>query len=180
VPPLPEICGNCVDDDGDGLTDFEDPACCEGPTGSLTVKPLLRILAKEDGRFYFQLGGLLDVETPETLSGEVAIQLSQPDIGTLLCARLPASAFGHRQKSHRFNDRKGLIASAQGIRRAMLAPLPGGGTRVRARGKLVTFQGDPHSGAAHLAVGFNTPEGPRCAADDIELRGPSDRRLRSP
>src|SRR5439155_17016837 len=23
-----EICGNCIDDDGNGLTDFEDPACC--------------------------------------------------------------------------------------------------------------------------------------------------------
>jgi hypothetical protein len=27
APPV-EICGNCVDDDGNGLTDFEDPACC--------------------------------------------------------------------------------------------------------------------------------------------------------
>src|SRR5262249_31949779 len=28
APPPKEICGNCVDDDGDGLTDFEDAACC--------------------------------------------------------------------------------------------------------------------------------------------------------
>src|SRR5439155_1472575 len=28
VPPPREICGNCIDDDGNGLTDFEDPACC--------------------------------------------------------------------------------------------------------------------------------------------------------
>jgi Right handed beta helix region len=30
----PEICGNCLDDDGNGLIDFEDPACCS------TVQPL--------------------------------------------------------------------------------------------------------------------------------------------
>jgi hypothetical protein len=174
------VCGNCLDDDGDGLTDFADPACCTGATGTLTVKPLLRILAKEDGRFYFQLGGLTDLETPETLLGDVAVQLSQPDLGTILCARLPADAFGHRKKSHRFNDRKALIASAQGIRRAMLAPLPGGGTRVRARGKLVTFRAPAHLGPATVAVGFTGENGPQCAAGDLVLRGPQNGRLRAP
>src|SRR5262249_19009613 len=34
-----EICGNCIDDDGDGLTDFEDPDCCAGATqAALTIK----------------------------------------------------------------------------------------------------------------------------------------------
>jgi hypothetical protein len=28
LPPLQEECGNCIDDDGDGLTDYESPACC--------------------------------------------------------------------------------------------------------------------------------------------------------
>src|SRR5206468_2515930 len=28
VPPPRDICGNCIDDDRNGLTDFEDPACC--------------------------------------------------------------------------------------------------------------------------------------------------------
>src|SRR2546422_3168126 len=27
---LREICANCIDDDSNGLTDFEDPACCAG------------------------------------------------------------------------------------------------------------------------------------------------------
>jgi hypothetical protein len=144
------------------------------------VRPLLRILAKEGGRFYFQLSGLTNLEAPETLLDDVAVQLSQPDLGTILCARLPADAFGRRKKSHRFDDRKGLIGSARGIRRAMLAPLPGGGTRVRARGKLVTLQSPAHAGAATVAVGFTGPDGPRCAAGDVTLRGPHDARLRAP
>jgi hypothetical protein len=122
----------------------------------------------------------MDLETPETLLGDVAVQLSQPDLGTILCARLPVEAFGRRKKSHRFNDRKGLLGSAQGIRRAMLAPLPGGGSRVRARGKLVTFRSPAHVGGATVAVGFTGPDGPQCAAGDVVLRGPQNGRLRAP
>jgi hypothetical protein len=32
--PIPEVCGNCIDDDGDGLIDYEDASCCES-TGRL-------------------------------------------------------------------------------------------------------------------------------------------------
>src|SRR5207244_1377747 len=32
-----ETCGNCIDDDGNGLTDFEDPAC-SGQAGTLTLE----------------------------------------------------------------------------------------------------------------------------------------------
>ena len=178
--PVPEICGNCIDDDGNGLTDLDDPACCGGSLGTLTVKPLLRIIAKDGGRSYFQLGGVTNLTTPATLSGDVAVQMSQPAAGTILCARVPAAAFGHRQKSFRFDDRKGLVSSAKGIRRAMLAPLPGGGTRVRARGKLVTFETPAHAGTARVAIGFTGPDGPRCATGDVTLRGPRDARLRAP
>src|SRR5439155_441253 len=34
-----EICGNCIDDDNNGLTDFEDPACClQSGTFTMTLK----------------------------------------------------------------------------------------------------------------------------------------------
>ena len=33
------------------------------------MKPLFRLLAKEDGRFYFQLGGLIDVDHPHHVPG---------------------------------------------------------------------------------------------------------------
>ena len=48
-------CGNCLDDDGDGLTDFEDPNCCSesGPALSLQrglmkpAKAMSQLLLKE-------------------------------------------------------------------------------------------------------------------------------------
>src|SRR5262249_14625442 len=33
----PEICGNCIDDDHDGLVDLEDPACC-GNAGTMQIE----------------------------------------------------------------------------------------------------------------------------------------------
>src|SRR5207249_4974771 len=35
--PLVEICGDCIDNDGNGLTDFEDPACCSGQVQRFTM-----------------------------------------------------------------------------------------------------------------------------------------------
>jgi len=36
----PEVCDNCVDDDGDGWTDYGDPACC-AQTAAMQVKKVL-------------------------------------------------------------------------------------------------------------------------------------------
>lgn len=54
----PEICGNCVDDDQDGLVDAEDPACCTLQTLSVTrvrfqsAKSTLQVKARlADGAF---------------------------------------------------------------------------------------------------------------------------------
>jgi hypothetical protein len=179
VPSGNEICGNCLDDDGDGLTDVEDPQCC-GNTGALLLTPLLRIRDRGDGKFYFQLGARTDLATPDGLFGDVAVQFSQPS-GDVLCARLPASAFRHRKSTFRFDDRNGTITSAKGIRRAMLSELPdGAGTRVRGRGRFVTFESSPQAGPGTVAVGFTGPDGPRCAVGGVVLREPHAGRFRAP
>src|SRR5207249_710401 len=36
-----EVCGNCADDDGNGLTDDEDPACCANPAAMQVKKVLI-------------------------------------------------------------------------------------------------------------------------------------------
>ena len=38
VPGTREICDNCIDDNGNGLVDFEDPECCQAPAG-MVLKP---------------------------------------------------------------------------------------------------------------------------------------------
>jgi hypothetical protein len=46
APRAHEVCGNCVDDDADGRTDFEDAACCPHPAtlegSTLIVAPAAR------------------------------------------------------------------------------------------------------------------------------------------
>src|SRR5947208_2963251 len=95
----PEICGNCIDDDGNGLTDFEDPACClesstftmklkEGrlhPHGATTRLALRTVLARS---------GL----AVNPLDDDVVLQI-RPEGGTdVFCARIPAADFTKRRR----------------------------------------------------------------------------------
>src|SRR5207247_918898 len=90
----PEICGNCIDDDNNGLTDFEDPACClqsstftmklkEGrlhPHGATTRLALRTVLARS---------GL----AVNPLDHHVLLQ-TRPEGGTdVFCAPMPAADF---------------------------------------------------------------------------------------
>src|SRR5207253_4389154 len=51
-----EMCGNCIDDDGNGLTDFEDPAC-SGQAGTLTLEEgLLRQIGRASWRESEEVG----------------------------------------------------------------------------------------------------------------------------
>src|SRR5207249_5261732 len=114
----PEICGNCIADDGNGLTDFEDPACCaqvqkfEMSLSKGRIKPrattsklLLKSLLARAG---------LSAVNP--LQEDVFLQI-RPSGGTsdLLCAQMPASHFMRRHGAFRFWDRKNLVSSAKGI-----------------------------------------------------------------
>src|SRR6059058_4551346 len=54
-----EDCGNCVDDDGDGRTDYEDPACC-AQTAAMQVKKVLIVPGA---------GGRDDLSPPAAVSG---------------------------------------------------------------------------------------------------------------
>src|SRR5262249_47362494 len=42
-----EICGNCTDDDHDGLTDLEDPACCSN-AGTMQIEQRVSSLPEPD------------------------------------------------------------------------------------------------------------------------------------
>src|SRR5262249_50766266 len=54
-----EICGNCVDDDGNGLTDLEDPACC-GTNAALSLKNGILRATKRRGTTVTLRGTLAD------------------------------------------------------------------------------------------------------------------------
>src|SRR5947199_263830 len=83
------VAGNCNDDDGNGLTDFEDPACA-GQTGTLTL---------ENGRLRpsgnatrMDLHALLAGVTMNADADDVTLQI-RPENGTdVFCARIPAAS----------------------------------------------------------------------------------------
>jgi len=151
-----EICGNCIDDNGNGLTDFEDPACCSGvaefemslkkgrikPRGTVSKLLLKSLLARS---------GLSSVNP---LQQDVFLQIRQSG-GTsdLLCAEMPASHFMRRHGAFRFWDRKNLVSSAKGIQDMTVTVTKSGSVKFRTHGKRVQLT-DVKQGSLEVTVGF--------------------------
>src|SRR5437667_426854 len=152
----PEICGNCIDDDGNGLTDFEDPACClesstftmklkEGrlhPHGATTRLALRTVLARS---------GL----AVNPLDDDVVLQI-RPEGGTdVFCARIPAADFTKRRRTFKFGDPKHSVASARGLDGMKIKLMPDGTIRLRTRGKRAQMI-SPNPGRLQVTVGFRS------------------------
>ena len=175
MPPPSEICGNCIDDDGNGLTDFEDPACCtqsqafamtvthgllrpRGPTTRLKLKSLL---AK---------AGLADVNP---LKQDVFVQIRPADGTDVLCAEAPADKFMKMHGAFKFWDRQHRVASAKGISDIKVQVRRDGSVRFGAVGKRVEF-GTPQGGTLQVTIGFRDPAtaeaGNRCSTQTKAFR----------
>jgi len=156
---VPEICGNCLDDDRDGLTDFEDPACCadrqlfpmtigtgrirpHGPRSLLRLKSLLAV------------EGLSDVNP---LRQDVFLQIRVVGGGELFCARVPASRFvAKRPGVFRFRDPHHSVGSARGIDRLAMKIAKNGVVRFRASAQDAAFT-SPRSSQLSVTVSFRNP-----------------------
>ncbi len=151
-----EICGNCIDDDGNGLTDFEDPACClqsdtfamtlKGgrlrPHGSATRLALRSVLARS---------GL--VVNP--LAEDVFLQI-RPEGGTdVFCARIPAANFTKHHRAFEFADRKHSVASAGRLDGMKIKVMRDGSVRLRTHGKRAQMI-HPSAGRLQVTVGFHS------------------------
>ncbi len=122
VPTGPEVCGDCIDNDCNGLTDFEDPACC-APQQLMTVSKA-RIRPKKSGSTLL-LRSSLGASCSEVISGPlmdqsdlVQLQVRSED-QELLCARIPADKFmklGKQQTA--FWDLKQRCVCAERVRDA--------------------------------------------------------------
>jgi len=175
VPPPREICGNCIDDDGNGLTDFEDPACCMQsqaftmtvtrgllrPRGATTRLKLKSLLAKV---------GLADVNP---LKQDVFVQI-RPAGGTdVLCAKAPTDKFMKMHGAFKFWDRHHRVASAKGISDIRVKVRRDGSVRFSAVGKRVKFS-TPQAGTLQVTVGFRDPAtaeaGNRCSTQTQAFR----------
>jgi hypothetical protein len=117
--PPQEVCGNCFDDDADGLTDFEDPSCC-ATTFDATVT--CSSLAPAGSATRMKLRSVLDVP-PDVVAADITdvfVQLRLPDGPELLCARVPAGEFVPVSKGFDFRDPNGAVVTAEGIDRIVV------------------------------------------------------------
>jgi hypothetical protein len=154
VPP--EICGNCLDDDGNGDTDFEDAACCpEGrafrmgisrarlrPRGAVSMLRLRTTLA-ESG-----------LSTVNPRKQDVFVQIRPPGGADVFCAQLPADKFMKIRRGFSFWDKKHVVTSAKGINDAKVMIRRNGTVRFRALGRRAQLR-TPASGPLQLTVGFH-------------------------
>jgi hypothetical protein len=128
VAPARESCGNCADDDGDGLVDFEDPDCCPRPLGLDGA-----VIALDAPRFTVsaRMPAAGAAETTP-LVDDVTIQLRSGH-SELLCARLGHQYWVATGRTFRFRMRGGRRANAAPD--ALLRVLPDGTVAVRATGQ---------------------------------------------
>ena len=162
MPPsgeLTEICGNCIDDDGNGLTDFEDPACC--PTGRTFTMLVRKLLLKPRGGARTRLrlkttlaeAGLADVDP---LTEDVYLQIRRTGMLDALCAKVPALKFMHMHRAFKFWDMHHRVASAKGIEDMTIVVRKDGSVRLRTQGRRVRMDA-PGPGELQITVGFQNP-----------------------
>lgn len=154
-----EICGNCIDDDGDGLTDFEDPDCCIPAHSYTTARSNVRIVPGA-GTSRLRLRSLLaraGLASVDPTKQGVVLQIRAQDARTdLFCAPVPPERFVAKRRRFRFRDPELTVESARGISAMVVRIANDGSVRLAARGKQVKLT-SPKAGPLQLTVGFRSP-----------------------
>jgi hypothetical protein len=151
-----EICGNCQDDDGNGLVDFEDPACCGGVAPMAVELQKASIKPRGSESSVSLKARLPGVEGLDPAAQDVFVQLAT-ETETLLCAELPSGDFRVGRRKFKFSDRKGAVPGALGIRKLTLSEKKKDATgRLKLSGKNVAFE-TPPAGPFRVTLGFRDP-----------------------
>ncbi|HWP65291.1 MAG TPA: hypothetical protein VNO26_05200 [Candidatus Limnocylindria bacterium] len=138
VPPV-EQCGNCRDDDGDGLTDYEDADCCAAPPGTLTVERLTLLPIGAVTRVQLAAVGLPAVPTLVPSTQTLVLQLAADDAEPFVCAEVHALHFRSKPDRATFVDRTSGVPGARGLTSIGLRRLGTGALRLTARGARARF-----------------------------------------
>ena len=169
-----EACNNCVDDDGDGRTDYEDPACCT-QTAAMQVKKLL-IVPGPAGAMKGHLSlaailaqaGFVDVDPTRD---DVTVQFRNQN-GELLCANISHQRWkrGKRRGPFIFGDSTGALA--QGLRKMQIKAEKSGSVRFTAAGKKMDL--DRY---ARPELTATVRVGDRCSTATIALRSRKNKKF---
>jgi uncharacterized repeat protein (TIGR01451 family) len=147
-----EVCGDCEDNDGDGLVDYEDPDCCE-QVDPLTLGRMAmrtRPRASDDA---LRLRSRALAASPAALDpvrGGVTLQVSD-GAGRLYCHDLAmvTSRRARKRGVFRFTDRKGT--RADGLQRVRLKIRKDGTVVFRAAGKKLDLR-TPADGGVQVTL----------------------------
>ena len=101
----PEVCGNCTDDDGDGMVDYEDSDCCSAPA-SMTIKAFKFKVSKTGKPSPLTIGISVPMAGIDPTSSDVELQLSNGN-GEAFCALLTHGGWSKKKKSFKFSDKTG-------------------------------------------------------------------------
>jgi hypothetical protein len=131
-----EICGDCIDNDGDGLVDFDDPDCCD-TTMPLDLKRLaIKTPANPAAGMRLKIRGGFAPQVPagfDPMTANTTVMITDAS-GVVFCRTMPAAAWQHpNSKVFRFRDKTGTIAG--GINRSRFKMLKSGPIKFRTNGK---------------------------------------------
>lgn len=158
-----EICGNCLDDDGNGLTDFEDPACV-GQGQAYGMQRVRTKLKPRGAKTRFQIqsrlanSGLGQLINPRRNGQDVYVQIRATNATTdLLCAKIPSKKFMTMSRCFMFWDRRGKVKEAQGLQDMTICRRKGGRVTLRTHGPRVSFQTPGKPTPLNVTVAFFNP-----------------------
>jgi hypothetical protein len=156
VPPGVEICGNCTDDDGNELVDFEDPACCADAQALTLKKASLRPTAAQTKLTLKGSLGRVSLGKFPPVTQDLFLQLRGEAGAEVLCAHIPAGRFTGKKKTIKFRDKSGAVTSAKGLTVVKLGLRKDGSVLIATRGKQVAFP-TPSAGRLRVTLGFRDP-----------------------
>lgn len=165
LPPVAELCGNCVDDDGNGRVDYDDAACCAA-SGTMQLKKAQLRGGASGGKLsltaFLAGGGLPDVDAT---AADLYVRLATGDGTALFCGRIPASAFVRKKKVVRFVDKRGAVGDAAGLSKATVKRLKDQRLQVALLGKRARLAATT-AGPLQVTLAFDDAGGApgRCAA----------------
>ncbi len=162
TPPPSEACGDCQDNDGDGLIDLDDPDCCP-VTMPLTLQ---RVKLAPDAKRGDKLV-LVSSYTPapgfDPLAQDTSLQIMDHD-GQIFCADIASDHWMPMGKrAITFWDRKG--AYANGLSDGRFKNMGNGNVLFRTHGRRVTLR-SPMNDRVRITVRV----GAQCAQANTSLR----------
>lgn len=146
-PATPPICGDCVDNDGDGLVDYEDPDCCEriDPLTLSRMVMRMRPQAAGDSLRLRSRGIAASTTSLDPAHAALTLQLSDHE-GQLYChdLALVTTKAASKRGVFRFRDKTGTAAA--GLQRARLKIRKDGRIVFRAAGGKMHLRSAANSG----------------------------------